>query len=150
MNEISQTVLTNLYSVGIGLAIFLCAYLANMSFSIYYNIKILGETFSRNRIINSAIKITTFGFGVTLLTLAITTILPWATSNGLPIPEEYNEIISTVAILGICLVSSLKYIAEAFSKMKKILNNTTDDSQIDEWNIGLLGFQYKYLQIGGD
>ena len=128
MNAITQSILTNLYSVGIGLVIFLCSYLSNMSFSIYYNIRILGETFEKNRIINSAIKICTFGVGITLLTLAITTILPWATVNGLPIPEEYNDIISTVAILGICLTSSLKYITEAISKMKKILNMKTDDA----------------------
>ena len=126
MDEIVQIVLENLSSVGIGLAIFLCSYLSNMSFSIYYNVRILGETFERNRIINSIIKICTFGIGVVLLTLAITTILPWATSNGLPIPEEYNEIISTVAILGICLTSSLKYITESIGKMKKILDMKTD------------------------
>ena len=126
MDEIVQIVLENLSSVGIGLAIFLCSYLSNMSFSIYYNVRILGETFERNRIINSIIKICTFGIGVVLLTLAITTILPWAAVNGLPIPEEYNEIISTVAILGICLTSSLKYITESIDKMKKILDMKTD------------------------
>ena len=55
MTVITQTVLSNLLSVGIGLAIFLCSYLSNMSFSIYYNIKVLGEAFEKNRVINSAI-----------------------------------------------------------------------------------------------
>ncbi len=127
MDEIFQLLLSNLTSIGIGLAIFICSYLSNMSFSMYYNIRILGENFSREKLINSAIKITTFIIGVTLLTLSITTILPWATENGLPIPVEYNTVISNLAILGICLTSSLKYMIEAFNKMKKILNVTTNE-----------------------
>lgn len=125
MNEILQSLLENLYSVGIGLGIFLCSYLSNVSFSMYYNIKIIGQSFNKNKLINSIMKVGTFIIGVAMLTLAITTIFPWATKNGLPIPTEYNEIISNVAILGICLTSSLKYIIESIGKMKKILESTT-------------------------
>ena len=59
--------------------------------------------------------------------MAITLILPWANQNGLNIPDEYTEVITTVAILGVCLTGSLKYIVEAFSKMGKILNTGTKD-----------------------
>ena len=47
--------------------------------------------------------------------------MPWASNNGLAIPVEYSEVISTIAILGVYLSGALKYIMEAFNKMKKIL-----------------------------
>lgn len=119
--------LENLISVAIGLSIFIMSYCSNMCFSIYYNTRILGEQFSPDRIKSSALKIGTFAIGVTLLTMAITLILPWANQNGLNIPEEYTDVITTVAILGVCLTGSLKYIAEAFSKMGKILNSGSNN-----------------------
>ena len=115
----------NLISVGIGLLIFIMAYVSNMCFSTYYNVRVLGEQFELSKLKMSGLKIVTFGVGTALLTMAITLILPWANQNGLNIPEEYTEVITTVAILGVCLTGSLKYIVEAFSKMGKILNSGT-------------------------
>ena len=122
-----QAIQGNLISVGIGLAIFVMAYISNMCFSIYYNVRILGEQFQPSKLKMSGLKIVTFGIGTAQLTMAITLILPWANQNGLNIPEEYTEVITTVAILGVCLTGSLKYIVEAFSKMGKILNAGTDN-----------------------
>lgn len=116
---------SNLISVGIGLSIFIMAYVSNMCFSTYYNVRILGEQFEPSKLKMSGLKIVTFGLGTALLTMAITLILPWANQNGLNIPEEYTEVITTVAILGVCLTGSLKYILEAFTKMGKILNSGT-------------------------
>jgi hypothetical protein len=102
-----------------------------MCFSTYYNVRILGEQFESSKLKMSGLKVLTFGVGTALLTMAITLILPWANQNGLNIPEEYTEVITTVAILGVCLTGSLKYIVEAFSKMGKILNSTTSDTPSD-------------------
>ena len=118
---------SNLISVGIGLSIFIMAYVSNMCFSTYYNVRILGEQFEPSKLKMSGLKIVTFGLGTALLTMAITLILPWANQNGLNIPEEYTEVITTVAILGVCLTGSLKYIFEAFTKMGKILNSGTSN-----------------------
>ena len=123
MEDFWQIVLANLQNVGIGLAIFVAAYLSNMSFGLYYNIKILGQEFEWSKILASVLKILAFGVGTCLLTLAISAIVPWAIANGLTIPEEYSTVIQTVAILGICLTGTIKYIVEAFTKMKDILNS---------------------------
>ena len=122
-----QDTLGNLISVGIGLLIFVMAYISNMCFSTYYNVRILGEQFEPSKLKMSGLKIATFGIGTALLTMAITLILPWANQNGLNFPKEYTEVITTVAILGVCLTGSLKYIVEAFSKMSKILNSGTNN-----------------------
>lgn len=117
----------NVISVGLGLLIFIMAYLSNMCFSTYYNVRVLGEEFKVEKLTASAIKVGTFGVGTALLTMSITLILPWANQNGLNIPEEYSEVLTTVAILGVCLTGSLKYILEAFTKMGKILNSGNSD-----------------------
>lgn len=122
-----QAIQGNLISVGIGLLIFVMAYVSNMCFSTYYNVRILGEQFEPSKLKMSGLKIVTFGIGTALLTMAITLILPWANQNGLNIPEEYTDVITTIAILGVCLTGSLKYILEAFSKMGKILNSGTNN-----------------------
>lgn len=53
-----ETILHNLTNIGWAMLIFLCAYLSNVSFSLYYNIKVLLEPFSKEKLINSGLKIT--------------------------------------------------------------------------------------------
>ena len=47
--------------------------------------------------------------------------VPFAQLAGVPIPEEYGEIVSIIAILVICLRASLTYIKEAWTKMGDIM-----------------------------
>lgn len=121
MLEFWKLALDNLEVAGIGFAIFAMAYISNMSFSLYYNIKISQEVFSKEKLLNSVFKILAFAGGTIFLILATSLIVPWASNNGLAIPVEYSEVISTIATLGVCLSGALKYIMEAFNKMKKIL-----------------------------
>lgn len=121
MLEFWKLALDNLEVAGVGFAIFAMAYISNMSFSLYYNIKINREVFSKEKLLNSVFKILAFAGGTIFLILATSLIVPWASNNGLAIPVEYSEVISTIATLGVCLSGALKYIMEAFNKMKKIL-----------------------------
>ena len=121
MLEFWKLALDNLEVAGVGFAIFAMAYISNMSFSLYYNIKINQEVFSKEKLLNSVFKILAFAGGTIFLILATSLIVPWASNNGLAIPVEYSEVISMIATLGVCLSGALKYIMEAFNKMKKIL-----------------------------
>lgn len=121
MLEFWKLALDNLEVAGVGFAIFAMAYISNMSFSLYYNIKINQEVFSKEKLLNSIFKILAFAGGTIFLILATSLIVPWASNNGLAIPVEYSEVISTIATLGVYLSGALKYIMEAFNKMKKIL-----------------------------
>ena len=121
MQDFWKLALENLLAALGGFSIFGMAYLSNVSFSLYYNIKIAGETFEKQRLINSLYKILAFAGGTMLLVLSTSLIIPWANKNNMPIPAEYSTVSSTVATLGVCLSGSLKYIVEAFNKMKKIL-----------------------------
>ena len=102
-----NAVLNNLINIGWAMLIFLCAYLSNVAFSLYYNIKVLLQPFDRQKMINSGLKVATFVVGLTLLCVAI--------------PEEYTEIFADLVIVGAVLMVSCKYIAEAFTKFRAIL-----------------------------
>ena len=65
-----NSIVENLVSIGWSMLIFLSAYLANVTFSLWYNIKLLHEPFDREKLINSAYKIATFAIGLTLLCVA--------------------------------------------------------------------------------
>ena len=67
MTPMFNSIVENLVSIGWSMLIFLSAYLANVTFSLWYNIKLLHEPFDREKLINSAYKIATFVIGLTLL-----------------------------------------------------------------------------------
>ena len=56
-----DAVLKNLIDIGWAMLIFLAAYLANVAFSLYYNIRILLQPFDKNKAINSALKVASVG-----------------------------------------------------------------------------------------
>ena len=116
-----EAVLNNLINIGWAMLIFLCAYLSNVAFSLYYNIKILLQPFNRDKAINSALKVTAFLVGLSLLCVAITTLPLYANQIGWAIPQEYSDLFADLIILGAVLVVSCKYILEAFTKFKNIL-----------------------------
>ena len=117
-----NTILYNLINIGWAMLIFLCAYLSNVAFSMYYNIKILLEPFDKQKVINSGLKIAAFVIGLTLLCLSITTLPLFADMVGWSIPAEYADIFSDLVIIGAVLMVSCKYILEAFTKFKAILD----------------------------
>ena len=126
-----ETILHNLTNIGWAMLTFLCAYLSNVSFSLYYNIKILLEPFSKEKLINSGLKIAAFVCGLTLLCVAITTLPLFADMVGWEIPAEYVDIFSNLVIIGAVLMVSCKYITEAFTKFKAILDATKEGKSYD-------------------
>lgn len=126
-----DAVLNNLIDIGWAMLIFLAAYLANVAFSLYYNIRILLQPFDKEKAINSALKVTAFVVGLTLLCVSITTLPLFAEQLGWAIPEEYTDIFADLVIVGAVLLVSCKYIKEAFTKFNAILQSKgeTDNEQ---------------------
>lgn len=116
-----NAVLNNLINIGWAMLIFLAAYFSNVAFSLYYNIKILLQPFDKNKLITSAMKIAAVGVGLTLLCVAITTLPLFADLVGWAIPSEYADVFSDLVIIGAVLMVGVKYITEAFTKFKAIL-----------------------------
>lgn len=134
-----QAVIANLVTIGWAMLIFLAAYLANVTFSLWYNIKLQKEQFSREKLITSGLKILTFVVGLTLLCISVTTLPLFANEVGWAIPEEYSDLFADLVIIGAVLLVSCKYIKEAFTKFTAILNagpvdnvETVDNTQETE------------------
>jgi len=126
-----NAVLENLVNIGWAMLIFCAAYLANVAFSLWYNIKVQQQSFDKTKLIASGLKILTFVVGLTLLCTAITTLPLFATQVGWAIPDEYTDIFADIVIIGAVLLVSCKYIKEAFEKFVAILNanGKTEDTQ---------------------
>lgn len=125
-------VLFNLQNAAIGLLLFVLAYASNMCFSIYYNIKMLNQEFDKQRLIDSGLKILSFGLGTILLIIAITTLPLFAEQVGYNIPPEYKELLSNVTILAVFIIATCKYAFEAFTKLKLILYSDNKDEIVKE------------------
>ncbi len=121
MNIMLENMLVAIEYAAIGVVLFLISYVSNMCFSIYYNIKILGQTFNKTKIYDSGFKIATFGVGTLLMTIATVGIPQFAAITGIELPQEYVEVFSTLAISAVFIICSCKYILEAYGKFKKIL-----------------------------
>ena len=147
-----QAVIANLVTIGWAMLIFLAAYLANVTFSLWYNIKLQKEQFSREKLITSGLKILTFVVGLTLLCISVTTLPLFANEVGWAIPEEYSDLFADLVIIGAVLLVSCKYIKEAFTKFTAILNavpvdnvETVDNTQEAEPATNAIG-----LTVGKD
>ena len=126
-DNILAEIVVNLQKVGIGLGIFILMYISNMGASIYYNIKILGDKFSSQKLIDSAIKVASLAVAIITFCLSVTLVIPWVNYVGLPIPEEFSDVLNMVAMCGVALTGIVKYGKEAFTKISKILNQNSSE-----------------------
>lgn len=132
MSEILPAILDNLQTVGIGMLLFFLAYASNMAFSIYYNIKVLGENFQITKIKNSILKLIAWIVGTVLLVVVVTTLPLFSAQAGLELPEDFVNTFSTLAILVLPVYASCKYAMMAYSKMKGVLESSTSDVETEE------------------
>ena len=126
-DNILAQIVDNLQKVGVGLGIFVLMYISNMGASIYYNIKILGDKFSSQKLIDSGIKIASLAVAIIAFCLSVTLVIPWVNYVGLPIPEEFSDVLNMVAMCGVALTGIIKYGKEAFTKISKILNQDSSE-----------------------
>lgn len=134
MSEILPAILDNLQTVGIGMLLFFLAYASNMAFSIYYNIKVLGENFQITKIKNSILKLIAWVVGTVLLVVVVTTLPLFSAQAGLELPEDFVNTFSTLAILVLPVYASCKYAMMAYSKMKGVLESSTSDVETEGMN----------------
>lgn len=124
MDNLMNDILTDLMYVGIGALLFLTAYLSNMSFSLFYNIKVLEEEFDKEKLKASITKLVVVVVGLALLCISITILPRFVNYVGLTIPNEYVEIFSNLAILTLFVSSACRYVFEAYGKFKQILSES--------------------------
>lgn len=118
---IVNLVLMNLEKVGIGILLFLGAYLSNMGLGMWKNIKIDGAAFDKKLIAQSAVKFVTLGGSIALLSVVIGLIPEYVSFIGLEIAPETLETIDSLVIIGAFLTATIRYIGDGISKLKNIL-----------------------------
>lgn len=123
MDNLITLILTNLEKVGIGIALFMGAYLSNMGLGAWKNVKIDGSQFDWNLIKQSAVKFIVVGVSLTLLTMVVSVLPAYATYVGIEIGEETMQTIDSLVIVGAFLSASVKYITDSISKVKTIFDN---------------------------
>lgn len=114
-------VLMNLEKVGIGIALFLGAYLANMGLGAWKNVKISGATFDWKLIVNSVIKFIVLGLSLALLSFVVSVIPAYATYVGIEIETETLQMIDSIVIIGAFLTATIRYVTDGIGKIKEIL-----------------------------
>lgn len=123
MNDIFTLVLVNLEKVGIGVCLFLGAYIANIILGAWKNVKIDGATFDWKLISQSLVKFVVLGLGVGLLSVVISIIPMYLTYIGIEIGAETMETVDSMVIISSFATATIKYIKEAVLKVKDILGN---------------------------
>lgn len=123
MNEIMTIVLLNLEKVGVGVALFLGAYMSNILLGIWSNVKIEGYDFDWKLIAQSLVKFVVLGLGVGLLSVVVSVIPMYLTYIGIEIGSETMETIDSMVIIGAFATATIKYVTDAIGKIKAILEN---------------------------
>ena len=123
MNEIINVVIINLEKVGVGVGLFLGAYLANILLGAWSSVKIEGYEFNWKLIAQSLVKFVVLGIGVGLLSVVVSIIPMYLTYIGIEIGAETMETIDSMVVIGAFATATIKYITDAVSKIKVILGD---------------------------
>ena len=121
MNEIMTIVLLNLEKVGVGVALFLGAYLSNILLGIWSNVKIEGYDFDWKLIGQSLVKFIVLGLGIGLLSIVVSILPVYMTYVGIVIEDETMAVLDSIVIITAFVVACAKYIKDAYGKLKEIL-----------------------------
>ena len=100
-----------------------CAYLSNIIFGIWKNVKIDGSMFDWHLIKQSIIKFILLIISIGLLSIVISAIPAYATYVGIEISQNVLETIDSLVIIGAFLTTTVRYVGDAISKLKTILGN---------------------------
>lgn len=124
-----SVVLTNLINVGVALTFFACFWLANFSFSLYYNLGIAKEGFSKKKLINGICKLLALCIGMAFLTFAISILPIFLQHVGIPLPEAWVEVFNVSAMLMVILTGAMSFGKEAIETVMAIF--TKADKPVD-------------------
>ena len=123
MENIFTLVLINLEKVGIGICIFLGAYLANIGLGAWKNVKIDGSTFDWKKIGQSVAKFFILVLSIGALSTVVSIIPAYATYVGIEIGQDVMETIDALIIISAFSTATIRYVVDAISKLKTILGN---------------------------
>lgn len=127
MEIYTADVLNVLYAYGV----FVLVYIANILFSLYLNIEVLNETFDKYRIGQSIKKAVVLVVATLMLVIAIDTVLLYFNSYVPKLSEELQATVTVATIIVTIGRAALKYLIEAYSTFREILEVKPDAEQAE-------------------
>lgn len=122
--DIFNLILMNLEKVGVGVLIFLGAYIANMCLGAWKNVKIEGSDFDWKLIGQSILKFIVLGVGIGILSCVVSVLPAYATYIGITIEQEVLDTIDSLVIIGAFITATIRYVTDAIDKIKTVLGNS--------------------------
>lgn len=119
--DIMTIVIDNLEKVGMGVALFLGAYLSNMCLGAWRNVKIEGYDFDWKLIAQSAVKFVVLGFGIGLMAVVVSLLPEYMTYVGIDFSDETMQVLDSLVIITAFVAATCKYVKDAYTKLKDIL-----------------------------
>lgn len=119
--NIMTIIIDNLEKVGIGVVLFLGAYLSNICLGAWRSVKIEGYDFDWKLVGQSLIKFIVLGVGIGLLSIVISTLPIYMVYVGIDITEETMQVLDSIVIITAFVVATTKYVKDAYTKLKDIL-----------------------------
>ena len=121
MNALMSIVIANLEKVGIGVLLFLGAYLSNICLGVWRNVKIEGYDFDWKLIAQSAVKFVVLGVGIGLMSIVVSILPMYMTYVGIVIEDETMAVLDSIVIITAFVVACGRYVKDAYGKLKEIL-----------------------------
>lgn len=119
--DIMTIVVANLEKVGIGVLLFLGAYLSNICLGVWRNVKIEGYDFDWKLIAQSAVKFVVLGVGIGLMSVVVSVLPEYMTYVGIDITDEAMQVFDSIVIVTAFMTAVVKYVKDAYTKLKDIL-----------------------------
>ena len=129
-----EVLVTNLTNIGFAMALLAIAYLSNICFSLYYNIRISKESFDYSKLLNGILKLIALCVGIATLAFVITLLPVYLTNIGIPIEEEFSSTFSVIAIIGLFVQSIYKYVRESYETLTQILSTNKTEETTEQQN----------------
>lgn len=100
------------------------SWLSNFSFSLYYNIQLMKESFEWSKFFDGLLKLVAVVIGTGLLVVVVTFIPVFLQYVGLEIDSGYVEFFNILVIIGVFTKSIYTYVAQSYQTLNDILNFT--------------------------
>lgn len=120
--DMINIVFANLEKVGIGVALFMGAYVSNMCLGAWRNVKIEGYDFDWKLILQSLVKFIVLGLGISIMSIVVSILPVYMEYVGVDIADETMQVLDSLVIITAFVVACVKYIREAYEKLKDILS----------------------------
>ena len=119
--DIMSIVIANLEKVGIGVLLFLGAYLSNICLGVWRNVKIEGYDFDWKLIAQSVVKFIVLGVGIGLMSIVVSVLPEYMTYVGIVIEDETMNVLDSIVIITAFVMACGRYVKDAYAKLKEIL-----------------------------